>query len=67
MIKKLGVALVKMHEYDKACQHYENSIRLLGDDEVQFEYYELLIRVSTFFKADLKIIFSYGVLYIIVF
>lgn len=54
LVKKLGVALVKMHEYDKACQHYENAIRLLNDDDLQFEYYELLIKVSIvdlFFKC----------------
>ena len=47
LVKKLGVAFVKMHEYDKACQHYENAIKQLSDDDLQFEYYELLIKVST--------------------
>ncbi|XP_026737258.1 tetratricopeptide repeat protein 21B-like [Trichoplusia ni] len=55
LVKKLGVALIKMHEYDKACQHYENAIRLLGDDEVQFEYYELLIRLKQYDKVESSI------------
>lgn len=46
LVRKLGVALVKMHEYDKACHHYESAIRILNDEDLQFEYYELLIKVS---------------------
>lgn len=34
-----------MHEYDKATQHYENAIKLLNDDELMFEYLELLVKV----------------------
>lgn len=36
---------MKMHEYDKAVQHYENAIKLLNDDELKFEYLEILIKV----------------------
>ncbi|XP_030029552.2 LOW QUALITY PROTEIN: tetratricopeptide repeat protein 21B [Manduca sexta] len=52
LIKKLGTALVKMHEYDKAIQHYENSIRTLNDDELKFEYLELLIKLKYYDKVD---------------
>lgn len=46
LIKKMGTALLKMHEYDKLTQHYENAIRTLNDDELRFEYLELLIKVN---------------------
>lgn len=46
LIKKLGTALVKMHEYDKAIQHYEHAIKLLNDDDLMFEYLELLVKVN---------------------
>lgn len=52
LIKKLGNAFVKMHEYDKACQHYENAIQNLKDDQLQFEYYELLIKLKQYEKVD---------------
>nr|XP_049694551.1 tetratricopeptide repeat protein 21B [Helicoverpa armigera]XP_049694552.1 tetratricopeptide repeat protein 21B [Helicoverpa armigera] len=55
LVKKLGVALVKMHEYDKACQHYENAIRLLSDEDLQFEYYELLIKLKQYDKVESSI------------
>ncbi|XP_046963364.1 tetratricopeptide repeat protein 21B-like [Vanessa cardui] len=55
LIKKLGMALVRMHEYDKATQHYENAIKLLNDDELKFEYYELLIKLKQYDKVDLTI------------
>lgn len=45
LVKKLGTALVKMHEYDSASTHYETAIKLLNDDELRFEYLELLIKV----------------------
>ncbi|XP_023941812.1 tetratricopeptide repeat protein 21B [Bicyclus anynana] len=55
LVKKLGLALVKMHEYDKAMQHYENAIRLLNDDELKFEYLELLIKLKQYDKVDSNI------------
>lgn len=47
IIKKLGCALVQMHEFDKATTHYENAIKNLNDEELKYEYLELLIKVST--------------------
>lgn len=47
LIKKLGTSLVLMHEYDKAVQHYESAIRALGDDELRFQYLELLVKVTS--------------------
>lgn len=44
-MKKLGTALVLMHEYDKATQHYEDAIKLLHDHDLRFEYLDLLIKV----------------------
>ncbi|KAF9409756.1 hypothetical protein HW555_010955 [Spodoptera exigua] len=55
LVKKLGVALVKMHEYDKACQHYESAIRLLNDEDLQFEYYDLLIKLKQYDKVESSI------------
>ncbi|CAH0729262.1 unnamed protein product, partial [Brenthis ino] len=52
LVKKLGLALVKMHEYDKAAQHYENAIKLLNDDELKFEYLELLMKLKQYNKVD---------------
>ncbi|XP_063824062.1 tetratricopeptide repeat protein 21B-like [Ostrinia nubilalis] len=52
LIKKLGSALVKMHEYDKATQHYENAIKLLSDDELMFEYLNLLVKLKQYEKVD---------------
>ncbi|XP_049870383.1 tetratricopeptide repeat protein 21B-like [Pectinophora gossypiella] len=52
LVKKLGAALVKMHEYDKACQHYENAIKLLDDNELKFEYLELLVKLKQYDKVD---------------
>ncbi|XP_045447028.1 tetratricopeptide repeat protein 21B-like [Melitaea cinxia] len=52
LIKKLGEALMKMHEYDKAVQHYENAIKLLNDDELKFEYLEILIKLRQYDKVD---------------
>ncbi|KAM3967248.1 tetratricopeptide repeat protein 21B [Aphomia sociella] len=55
LVRKLGTALVKMHEYDKASQHYENSIKLLKDDELMFEYLELLVKIKQYDKVDTMI------------
>ncbi|CAK1598611.1 unnamed protein product [Parnassius mnemosyne] len=55
LVKKLGTALVKMHDYDKAIQHYENSIKLLNEDEIKFEYLELLIKLKQYDKVDTTI------------
>ncbi|KAL4708301.1 hypothetical protein ACJJTC_007707 [Scirpophaga incertulas] len=52
LIKKHCTALVKMHEYDKATQYYENAIRQLNDDELMFEYLELLIKLKRYEKVD---------------
>ncbi|XP_059056730.1 tetratricopeptide repeat protein 21B-like [Achroia grisella] len=52
LVRKLGTALVKMHEYDKASQHYENTIKLLNDDEIMFEYLELLVKLKQYDKVD---------------
>lgn len=46
LIKKLGTSLVLMHDYDKASRHYESAIKLLGDDDLRFEFLELLIKVD---------------------
>ncbi|XP_032512890.2 tetratricopeptide repeat protein 21B-like [Danaus plexippus] len=55
LIKKMGTALLKMHEYDKLTQHYENAIRTLNDDELRFEYLELLIKLKQYDKVDTTI------------
>uniref|UniRef100_A0A2H1VZJ3 SFRICE_009072 n=1 Tax=Spodoptera frugiperda TaxID=7108 RepID=A0A2H1VZJ3_SPOFR len=55
LVRKLGVALVKMHEYDKACHHYESAIRILNDEDLQFEYYELLIKLKQYDKVESSI------------
>ncbi|XP_038223244.1 tetratricopeptide repeat protein 21B-like [Zerene cesonia] len=52
LVKKLGAALVKMHEYDKAIQHYENAIKLTNVDELRFEHLELLIKLKQYDKVD---------------
>ncbi|XP_052749213.1 tetratricopeptide repeat protein 21B-like [Galleria mellonella] len=52
LIRKLGTALVKMHEYDKASQHYENAIKSLNDDELMFEYLELLVKLKQYDKVE---------------
>ncbi|XP_047526075.1 tetratricopeptide repeat protein 21B-like [Pieris napi] len=52
LVKKLGVALVKMHEYDKAVRHYENAIDQTNDDELRFEYLELLLKLKQYDKVD---------------
>ncbi|XP_013200236.2 tetratricopeptide repeat protein 21B-like [Amyelois transitella] len=52
LIKKLGTALVKMHQFDKATQHYEDAIKLLNDDELKFDYLELLIKLKQYDKVD---------------
>lgn len=56
LIKKLGTALVKMHDYDKAIQHYENAINLLNDDEIKFEYLELLVKVKKIRQMSLNFV-----------
>ncbi|KPJ18977.1 Tetratricopeptide repeat protein 21B [Papilio machaon] len=63
LVKKLGTALVKMHEYDKAIQHYENAINLLNDDEIKFEYLELLVKLKQYDKVDLTITSELNQLY----
>ncbi|KAJ0178912.1 hypothetical protein K1T71_005687 [Dendrolimus kikuchii] len=62
-IQKLGLALVKMHEYDKAIQHYENSIKMLNDDDLKFEYLELLTKLKQYDKVDSTISFDLNQLY----
>ncbi|KOB69873.1 Tetratricopeptide repeat domain 21B [Operophtera brumata] len=52
LIKKLGTSLVQMHEYDKAAQHYESAIRALNDDELRFQYLELLVKLKQYDKVD---------------
>ncbi|KAI5637396.1 tetratricopeptide repeat domain-containing protein [Phthorimaea operculella] len=52
LVKKLGLALIKMHEYDKACQHYENAITESNDRELKFEYLELLVKLKQYDKVD---------------
>ncbi|CAH0763751.1 unnamed protein product [Diatraea saccharalis] len=63
LIKKLGNSLVKMHEYDKATQHYENAIKELKDDDVMFEYLELLIKLKQYDKVDSTISYELNQLY----
>lgn len=55
LVKKLGAALVKMHEFNKATTHYENAIKSLDDDDLKFEYFELLIKLKQYEKADATI------------
>ncbi|XP_037868636.1 tetratricopeptide repeat protein 21B [Bombyx mori] len=55
LTKKLGAALFKMHEYDKAVQHYENAMKTFNDDELKFEYLDLLVRLKQYDKADTTI------------
>ncbi|VVC96316.1 unnamed protein product [Leptidea sinapis] len=52
LIKKYGTALIKMHEYDKAIQHYEKSIAVVNDEELRFEYLEFLIKLKQYDKVD---------------
>lgn len=63
LIKKLGIALAKMHEYEKAIQHYEASNDLLNDDDLKFEYFELLIKLKQYDKVDSTISFDLNQLY----
>lgn len=58
LIKKLGAALVKMHDYDKASQHYENAIKLLNDHDLKFEHLELLVKVSNTSMCNYIIVVS---------
>lgn len=51
LIKKLGTALMKMHEFDKAMQHYEKAIDTLNEEELKFSYIELLIKVYIFLSS----------------
>ncbi|XP_041971107.1 tetratricopeptide repeat protein 21B-like [Aricia agestis] len=53
LVKKLGVALYKMHKYDNALQHYENAIKIItDDDDIKIEYFELLIKLKQYDKVD---------------
>ncbi|CAH2991716.1 unnamed protein product [Chilo suppressalis] len=63
LIKKLGNALVKMHEYDRATQHYENAVKQLKDDDIMFEYLELLIKLKHYDKVDSTISYELNQLY----
>lgn len=47
LLRKLGTALVKMHDYDRAIQHYEDAYQLLNNEEINFEYLDLLIKVNS--------------------
>ncbi|CAH2071598.1 unnamed protein product, partial [Iphiclides podalirius] len=55
LLRKLGTALVKMHDYDRAIQHYENSCQMLNNEEMNFEYLELLIKLKKYDKVDATI------------
>ncbi|XP_068631155.1 tetratricopeptide repeat protein 21B-like [Battus philenor] len=55
LIMKLGTALVKMHDYDKAIQHYEDAMKQLNNDGIMFEYLELLIKLKQYDKVDTTI------------
>lgn len=57
LVKKLGTSLVKMHEFNKATTHYENAIKTINDDELKYEYIELLIKVYT--HLQIYIFFPY--------
>ncbi|XP_072940009.1 tetratricopeptide repeat protein 21B-like [Epargyreus clarus] len=63
LIKKLGIALVKMHEFDKATQHYENALKELNDEELKFEHLELLIKLKMYDKIDSTISFDLNQVY----
>ncbi|XP_048479226.1 tetratricopeptide repeat protein 21B [Plutella xylostella] len=55
LVKKLGAALVKMHEYDRAIQHYEQAVEAVGDEELMFEFLGVLIKLKQYDKADATI------------
>lgn len=46
LINKMGVALVKMHLYDKAVKHYIEAIEDLNNPEIKMELAELYFKVT---------------------
>lgn len=47
-----------MHEFDNAIQHYESAIKMLNDDDLKFEYLELLIKVGYIYVSVINLYFT---------
>lgn len=45
LIKKMGMALVKMHLYDKAVNHYIDAIKISNNPEIKLDLAELYFKV----------------------